>query len=101
LGDTFWTAFGLILFVIAPLFAIVTLVYCLVSLPARNREFNARMAELDDLERKQFIQDGLSEDEKARLWDLCTIRNQAEARVQAGKELMAYLAWSKYMNDNK
>ena len=101
MDDTFWTAFGLILFVIAPLFAIVTLVYCLVSLPARNREFNARMAELDDLERKQFIQDGLSEDEKARLWDLCTIRNQAEARVQAGKELMAYLAWSKYMNDNK
>jgi uncharacterized protein (DUF2384 family) len=101
LGDTFWTAFGLILFVIAPLFAIVTLVYCLVSLPARNREFNARMAELDVLERKQFVRGRLTEEEKARLWDLGTIRNQAEARVQGGKELMAYLAWSKYMNDNK
>jgi len=101
LGDSSWTALGVLLFIIAPLVGIFIAVYCLASLPAKNREFKARMAELDDLERRQFVQGRLSEEERARLWDLCTIRNQAQARIKQGKEVMAYLAWLKYMNDNK
>ena len=101
MGDTFWTPFGVILFVIAPLVGIFVAVYCLASLPAKNREFKSRMAELDGLERKQFVQGRLSEEERARLWDLCTIRNEAKARVQRSKEVMAYLAWAKYMSDDK
>lgn len=101
MDESFWTAFGVFLFIILPLVGIFTVVYCIASWPARNREFKTHMAELDALERKQFVQGRLSQEERARLWDLCTIRNQAEARVREGKEVMAYLAWVKYMSDDK
>jgi hypothetical protein len=77
------------------------LFYVDTSIEDATAEYNDRMKELDDLEKKEYVYGRLSEEEKARLWDLRSYRNKVPSSAQQARDLMAYTAWWRYMSDNK
>jgi vesicle coat complex subunit len=80
----------------------VGIYFCLGTLiDDATAEYNDRMKELNDLEKKEYVYGRLSEEEKARLWDLRSFRNKVPSSAQQARDLMAYTAWWRYMSDNK
>jgi hypothetical protein len=71
------------------------------SIEDATAEYHDRMKELDDLEKKEYVYGRLSEEEKARLWDLRSFRNKVPSPAQQARDFMAYTAWYRYMSDNK
>jgi hypothetical protein len=59
------------------------------------------MKELDALERKHFVKGSLSEEEKARLWDLAAIRKERQTADRKMMETVALLAFFKFMSDDR
>ena len=87
--------------------AVIAFVIGIIFLEHQRREaedpnsYTNRMKELDALERKHFVKGSLSEDEKARLWDLATIRKQRQTADKQMMETMSLIAFMKYMNDDR
>jgi uncharacterized membrane protein len=87
--------------------AVIAFVIGIIFLEHQRREaedpnsYTNRMKELDALERKQFVKGSISEEEKARLWDLSTIRNKRKDTDRQMLEMAALLAFMKFMSDDR
>jgi uncharacterized membrane protein len=89
------------------LMAVFVFVIIFFILEHRRREaedpnsYTNRMKELDALERKHFVKGSLSEEEKARLWDLATTRKERQTADRQMMETIALLAFFKFMSDDR
>ena len=92
-------------FVLMAVLAVIIIVVIILEHRRREDEnpnsYTNRMKELDALERKHFVKGSLSEEEKARLWDLATIRKQRQTADKQMMETMSLIAFMKYMNDDR